>query len=231
VFPPLDLIKLETLATARGYAGMTVFDNFSAVMLLSACLWLQDTSSWRGASYELSTAEIDRIDEYVSNAENAIMNASLGMIFPYAGATIPDYALLCDGTQYNKSDYPDLYDALDAAFIDTASLFSVPDLSDRFVYGVGSNNVGDTGGSNTHSLTVGQLANHAHSSNVHTHTYTSPVLGVTPTGGGVPIPSVNAILPALTVASGVTINSTGSGDAVDHTPPFLTLSYVIVAGK
>lgn len=228
----LDLDELQGLAVAGNYTGITALSNFSAVMLLSACrAFLHDLRYWTGASYRLTPAEADAIDELVSQAEYEIMSSAVGLILPHAGASIPAWSLLCDGASYDRVDYPELYAALDGVFIDDADTFHVPDLSDRFVRGIAPASAsGDTGGAEQHTLSVAQLAAHSHSTVLHAHGYLAPVPGVTLEGAGAPFPTITATTPAVTDTSGVTVNDTGDGDPIDHLPPYLVLSHIIVSG-
>ena len=62
-----------------------------------------------------------------------------GVIVMWSGANVPDGWALCDGTN------------------------GTPDLRDRFVLGVGNNySLGDTGGSETVTLTADQMPKHRH---------------------------------------------------------------------
>jgi len=61
----------------------------------------------------------------------------LGSIIPYATAIVPYGTLACDGSTYNRVDYPKLYAVLDSAFIIDADTFNVPDLRGRAIIGNG----------------------------------------------------------------------------------------------
>ena len=64
----------------------------------------------------------------------------VGAIIPYAGSTAPYGFLLCDGSEIEKSKYPDLYDIVGIAYNGTSALtgvntFRIPDLRGRFPLG------------------------------------------------------------------------------------------------
>lgn len=62
----------------------------------------------------------------------------VGAILPYMGATAPDYWLLCDGSEYDPNDLPELY-AVNGdfhAFDPHGGVFRVPDLRGRAPFGV-----------------------------------------------------------------------------------------------
>lgn len=84
----------------------------------------------------------------------------IGSIFPFAGVTVPDGWLLCDGSTYDPGTYPKLSAAIGATFGT-----KTPDLRDRFALGAGgSRSLGTAGGAATISKVV-----------AHTHTVTGSV--------------------------------------------------------
>lgn len=108
----------------------------------------------------------------------AVQKAPLGIIQMWAGKEVPEGYLLCDGSQYKTSDYPDLYAALGTAFNTAMSAsgtayttqsgyFRVPDLRGRFVVGRHDSdndyrNMGQGGGAKAVALTSDQLPGHSH---------------------------------------------------------------------
>lgn len=145
------------------------------------------------------------------------VSCMIGAILPFATGTLPDGVLPCDGTTYNRVDYPDLYAALDAVFIVDADTFNTPDLRNNFPVGAGDNySIGDTGGENTHTLTIAEMPNHA-------HYYTPPVFNVDLETPGAPDVFAAGIgLPVLT-------DDEGGGGAHENRPPYLALNYGIIA--
>ena len=60
----------------------------------------------------------------------------VGVILPFAGFVKPAGYLLCDGTSYLKSDYPELFRVLDGVgYGQSATNFSVPSLVGSFIQG------------------------------------------------------------------------------------------------
>lgn len=159
----------------------------------------------------------------------------VGSIVAYISANPPDNALPCDGTQYARVDYPQLYDALDSAFIDDEDYFTLPDLRGRAIIGVGAGAglttraMGDTGGEEVHSLTVGELPSHAHSDTGHYHSVHGHLSGLAVSPGELPV-ALPAVAYADTTSSGnAAISSTGSDTAHNTMPPFVAVKYAVIA--
>jgi microcystin-dependent protein len=184
---------------------------------------------WTNDQYPLSESEIDDLDDKLSTAQGALMQSLVGLIMPVATAAAPQGTLVCDGATYLRTDYPNLYAVLDAAFILDADSFVVPDLRDRFVMGTSATATpGTTGGSGETTLTVGQLPAHTHTTQAHTHTEITAGPTLITIGPGAPAPS--AVPGAgITGPATVIVDPTGSGDPVSIVPPFVALMYVVVA--
>ena len=87
----------------------------------------------------------------------------IGFVQLMALATMPDTYLPCDGTQYERADYPLLYAALDSAYIVDADHFVTPDYQDRVPIGSGDTyDTGDEGGEAEHTLIVDEMPSHDH---------------------------------------------------------------------
>jgi microcystin-dependent protein len=81
-----------------------------------------------------------------------------GTVLDFAGDVAPNGYLICDGSTYNKSNYPNLWEVVGNKFGGSDPTFNVPDLRDKFTKGKGTgDNIGDSGGSadadHTHSVT------------------------------------------------------------------------------
>lgn len=138
----------------------------------------------------------------------------IGQILPYITTDAPTNTLPCDGASYDRVDYPDLYAVLDSAFIDSADVFHVPDLRGKTVIGVSSSHaMGSTGGSESHTLDLGEIPGHTHSTG---NSFTGAA--VMPGEGPVLIPNP---IPAET-------GSAGGGGAHNNMQPFVALKYCVV---
>lgn len=126
-------------------------------LLLAAISIMLDEWQW-------ITDDWDTVEALLGQVTNDIMtNSRIGDIVATANAVLPSFGLACDGSSYERVDYPDLYAALDSAYIDDADNFHVPDLRDKTVLGAGNRSIGDTGGAETHSLAISEMPTHQHS--------------------------------------------------------------------
>lgn len=159
----------------------------------------------------------------------------IGAIFPYASATPPPNTLLCDGSIYNRVDYPDLYAALDAAFIIDADSFSVPMLAGYVPIGAGAEipnwgvlNVGDSGGQYEVTLSEGQMPNHYHTTPPHAHGESIAVPTII--NGGIEAPAAAATgSTGITGTASPSTNTAGDSEPHDNVQPFVALNFCIVA--
>jgi len=137
----------------------------------------------------------------------------IGSILPFARATLPDTCLPCDGTTYQRTDYPLLYAALPAHLILNADEFITPDLQDRFLLADGTRNQGDTGGAETHTLTESEMP-------THTHAYTAAGPSVTT----IVVPDEPSAVPIA-----ATTAPAGGSQPHNNMPPYYTVIFGIVA--
>jgi microcystin-dependent protein len=100
-----------------------------------------------------------------------------GVILPWASSTPPANWLICDGSLVDKDQYPSLFDVIGYTYgsdEEDPDMFGLPNLKGRVVVGFDSTNsefniVGKLGGTETHTLSVGQLPSHTHAPVAHTH--------------------------------------------------------------
>lgn len=195
------------------------------------------TRSWRWEIYgsmtpeEAARAALDMYNEFNQDTGWCM----IGAIYPYATTQAPENTLECDGSSHLRTDYPQLYAALDSAFIIDTDHFATPDLRARNVVGAngtlsgfGLLSVGQTGGEAQHTLTTSELAAHSHTTNPHTHSEVTAVATVI--NGGLEAPAASAT-PSIGVTGSASpsTNNAGSSDPHNNVQPFLALKYCIVA--
>ena len=121
----------------------SVVANYSDVNFSAVYYWMK-IEILEGSDYrEVSYAQLPS-SPYSEAAFNAILFPA-GMIMPFAGPAenIPEGWLLCDGSEINRSDYANLYDAIGVCWGigDGSTTFNLPDLRGMFLRGVS----GDSG--------------------------------------------------------------------------------------
>jgi len=99
------------------------------------------------------------------------------------GVTIPNHLLLCDGSTYDITDYPALFDMLGTN--------TLPDYRNGFLRQSNT----PSGGSDTMTLSIANMP-------AHTHTYQTTTTVPTLEGVGAPIPTAAPGLPGITGTSG-----------------------------
>lgn len=155
-----------------------------------------------------------------------------GHMAPYAGATAPPGWLLCYGQAISRSTYAALFLAIGTVHGagDGATTFNVPDMRGRTVAGkddmggaaanrltsggsgITGTTLGAAGGTETHTLSIAQLASHSHTtfSNTVADNLYSPQAGFVMNSG-----------------SGNVTGLTGSGSAHQNTQPTAVHNWVI----
>ena len=156
-----------------------------------------------------------------------------GALMPYAGTSAPTGFLLCYGQAISRSTYADLFSAISTTYGtgDGSSTFNLPDLRGRVVAGqddmggssanrltdqtggLNGDTLGDTGGSETHTLSNAQMPSHTHSVAAQ-----QQVSGDSTNRGG---------SGQLGAAATITTSSTGSGSAHNNVQPTIILNYII----
>jgi len=156
-----------------------------------------------------------------------------GALMPYAGTSAPTGFLLCYGQAISRSTYADLFSAISTTYGtgDGSSTFNLPDLRGRVVAGqddmggssadrltdqtggLNGDTLGDTGGSETHTLSTAQLPAHTHTVDAQ-----QQVGGDSTNRGG---------SGQLGAAATITTSSTGSGSAHNNVQPTIILNYII----
>jgi len=197
------------------------------------CLSILEQSSpvylWADDQNPLTPSEIDDLQDQLAEIQVQLMTPLTGLIMPICTQAIPAGMLLCDGTIYQRADYPNLYATIDLAYIIDADSFMVPDLRDKFVMSSGPLHPdGSTGGSATHTMTIDELVPHSHTNAPHTHTEITATGTIVSVGLEPPVP---AAVPSagVTGATSIAIDNTGGGQPMDILPPFAALRYAVVA--
>jgi microcystin-dependent protein len=175
-------------------------------------------------TFDVNWVEVDdSIDDIVSESSQALdswyrSNMLIGQVCSFLGS-LPDFWLPLTGATFNRVDYPELWESLDAQYKDSTT-FTLPDLSDLFlaVAGSGSYSLGDSAGEDEHTLTSSEMPSH-------THTYLPPVVDIDLEAPGVPD------IAAARIGPPTTTGSTGDDSAHENRPPFYSLIIGVFAGR
>ena len=214
-------LEYENFSDILTYNRITSLSATSVALCVSALRNVHKRYVWQYAGEKLNDTQWDELDKAIGEALTEIMSEIVGLMFPSILETFNGLpVLLCDGSQYQRVDYPLLYERTKAALIIDSDNFYVPDM--RGVVPVGSGNgytVNDTGGEETHQLTIAEMP-------AHDHTFTKvQILNIDLEGVGVPDPT-SVGLPELPA----TTNSRGGSQAHNNMQPYRVVDWVIVAG-
>ncbi len=165
----------------------------------------------------------DTIPDVVAAASEALdswylRRMLIGQVSTFLGA-LPSFWLPLIGNTYDRVDYPELWEALDAQYKDSTT-FTLPDLSDLFlvVAGTGTYSLGDTGGVDAHTLITSEIPSH-------THTYLPPVMDL-----DFKVPGAPDIL-AARLGTPTTTGPTGGDGAHENRPPYYAMTMGVFAGR
>lgn len=191
-------------------------------LVLAALRTMDSPYAWIG-NFDDIDADLALAYEQVSNIMAQPDFTPLGMIawFMTVAANLPDKWLICDGTTYNKVDYPDLYDMfVGTAYRLSSTQFQVPDLRNRFLYGTTDDTtLDDKAGTTTVALTIAQMPSHNH-----TQQSRGGAAGAILTTGGY-LASTGTPVSTTTTP---TLN-TGGGEAHNNMPPYIRGYWIIRA--
>lgn len=163
-----------------------------------------------------------------STAANARTNLGVdaisvltGTILEFGGTAVPSGYLLCDGANVSRATFSALFAAIGTTWGvgDGSTTFAVPNLARRTSVGSGGtgtstlgNAVGNTGGAETHTLTVAEMPSH-------THTKTTSTAGSST--------QQVQIGSATSTADAFTTDATGGGGAHNNLQPSAVVLKII----
>ncbi|MEN0048921.1 MAG: tail fiber protein, partial [Bacteroidota bacterium] len=192
----------------------------------------------RGNSVDLSAIDTDTDDQSLSlngktlNIEGGTgvdltnLLVPVGTIQMWPTSSPPSGWLICNGTSFSSSTYPDLANVLGGT--------TLPNFNGRFPLGVGNSgtsgstthNVGSNGGEEKHTLSISEMPNHSHGAG--SLSTIEPYLSQEGSGNQDKRDGGGTKLFEYTSITGNTA-SVGGGQAHNNMPPFYTINFIIKA--
>jgi microcystin-dependent protein len=223
-----DLDKLQSLAAEMPQTYHYLSDTTRLLCLDLLTRWPGQSWAWRNDGEVLTDEEWDEAQAMIDLASQELIKPMLtGAIFPFAGSTIPDGFLICDGQAVSRDEYDDLFAVVGTIYGsgNGTTTFNLPDLRGRVPVGVDvSQNefdeLGNNGGEKTHTLTTGEMPGHSHP-----HSHAEGVAAPVFINGGLEAPAP-ASLPGIG-ATGGDSTSAGGSEAHNNLQPYLTLNFII----
>lgn len=166
------------------------------------------------------------------------MKAKAGFIYPLATEVVPDGFLLCDGAEYDREEYPELFAAIGTMYGegDGETTFNVPNLATRVPVGAGEEyELGQTGGEAEHTLTVDEMPSHRHTETALVQGYSGWSDFTTDQYSVIHDYTGNYVAPnqTLKTASVYSGDTTPKGGDQPHNnmQPYTVVNYIIATGK
>jgi microcystin-dependent protein len=221
----------EIMALSQQPVRLVALSDDSAAFIFACAAFYQSRFNWVVDGVPPTDTEWNAINRLIGKAEYELMNSLVGLIFPHGLGSIAGMPFLpCDGSVYNRTEYPILYAKLDPVYIIDVDTFRVPDMRDRMPIGAGSDfSIDEIGGEKEHVLTGVEMPEHTHDNAPHAHTEITaiPALGAAITG--VPVPSAT-VSTGVTSFESISINPAGESQAHNNMPPYIGVFWAIVAG-
>lgn len=222
---------LDIQAQSLPEKNVIALTHVGAILIMACSTFYRQRYYWQAGEDDITDAQWDDIGHTIGLMEHELMSGLIGAIIPHVMASLSDLTMLpCDGSIYNRVDYPLLYEAIDPQFIIDADTFTVPDLRDKFPMSEGDEfTIGATGGTAEETLTEGQMPSHSHENLPHAHSEVIAVPSIAGVGVDAPVPSSTASA-GLTGLESVDIQNTGGGEPHNNLPPYVVVRWAIVAG-
>ena len=156
----------------------------------------------------------------ISGAGGGGSSAPVGTISQFAGNTIPEGWLACDGSAISRTTYASLFAKIGTIYGtgDGTSTFNLPNFNGRVPVGLDTtqtefDTLGETGGEKYHTLTTNEIPSHSHG------------IGYALTGGSGSATAIMSYQPSSTFAT----DTAGGGQGHLNLQPYLTTNFIIKA--
>lgn len=228
--PDFDAFFLDASTTK---ARTVILSGDTSALLFSAIASINAFWQWTSEA-GITHEQWDDIQALIDKANDQMMSPIIGNIVMYTTADPPLFSLPCDGGEYARVDYPDLYAVLDAAYIVDSDTFVTPNLMSRSPVGAGQGaglseyTVNQIVGEENHELTEEENAAHSHTDAGHSHIYQPPgTTGLAVAPGELPV-LLPALLPTNTADGFANMQTSGSGTPHNTMHPVNAVKFAVI---
>ena len=172
----------------------------------------------------INDTNLNLMQTYIETAINAQVSGDtlpIGCIVPFTSDTVPENWLLCDGQAVSRTDYALLFSIIGTTYGvgDGSTTFNLPNLKGRVAVGKDStqtefDNLGETGGEKTHTLTIAEMPSHNHN-----------IIGASYDQGSGGYPNLQEKAHNITQQT----SATGGGQPHNILQPYQVTNYIIKA--
>ena len=160
----------------------------------------------------------------------------IGVILPHTSATIPSGYMVCDGSAISRTTYADLFNAIGTTYGagDGSTTFNLPNLKGKVPVGQDTtqsefDNLGETGGEKTHTLTIEEMPSHKHNG-IFEYYSEREISNRSDAGGGGHDINYSSFDGSMDNSySYLYTADAGGGQAHNNLQPYIVLNYIIKA--
>lgn len=158
-YTPQDVVVLQCVGAGQVSFNVGIFSTSSLnITTTGACRVRFLVGSYWNQQGSVANAKTD-----VATFNQVAGGMPSGVIIAYAGATAPSGYLLCDGTSYSSTVYPNLFAVIGTTYGGTGQTFNVPNYRGVFLRGAGSQTISKIAYSTTLAKTqTDQFQGHGH---------------------------------------------------------------------
>jgi microcystin-dependent protein len=168
--------------------------------------------------------KLDRLSSGGGSSSTVVAANEIGSIQLWAGSTVPDEFLACDGSAVSRTTYSALFSVIGTTYGsgDGSTTFNLPDLCGRVPVGSGAGSgltartLADTGGEEEHTLTEDEIPTHSHLQYVTANSGSWAIRRDFSSDGS-----------CARYSQGLNTGEAGGDDPHNNMQPFLVLTYII----